>query len=182
MRRVLADGIREDPYQCNCIIGGVDIPSKMLSLKAETTSLTDNTKSHVPEAEGSSSSSSNSNEAEEVKATPHLYFLDYLGTLCELPFAAQGYCGYLLYGLWDSMWKKNMSYDDGIRMLLASIKQMHKRFPISQKTYIAKIITKDGIRRIDIEKEEERINKLDANKTTTTTSSSSSNNNNNGSA
>ena len=171
MRRVLADGLRSSPYQCNCIVGAVDIPSKTLSMDTEPTEV-----------------SSSSSSTEEIKGTPHLYYLDYLGSLCEVPFTAQGYCSHMLYGLWDSIWKRDMDYDDGIRMLLASIKHMQKRFIVAQNNWIAKIITKDGIRRIDIGAEAERLGiTLDvkplplpsssapsSTATTTTTSSSSS--------
>ena len=154
MRRVLADGLRDEPYQCNCVVGAVDIPSSTLSLESEPAAAQSSSSTTTTT---SSSSSSSSAAAAEVVATPHLYFLDYLGTVCEVPFTAQGYCGYLLYGLWDSMWKRDMDYDAGIKMLIASINQMQKRFLVSQNNWIAKIITKDGIRRINIVEEAERL-------------------------
>ena len=166
MRRVLADGLREQPYQCNCIIGAVDLPSTTLTIESEQ-----------QEEEESTSSSSTSSQ-NSVVATPHLYFLDYLGTLVDVPFTAQGYCGYMLYGLWDSIWKPNMDYDDGIRMLVQSINHMQKRFIVSQNNWVAKIVTKDGIKIIDIPHEAERLGipftrkVLSASAPTTTSSSS----------
>ena len=147
MRRVLADGLRSSPYQCNCVVGAIDVPSTTLTIESES------------EAASSSSSSAAASAPADMHQSivPHLYFLDYLGTISEVPFTAQGYCGYLLYGLWDSLWKRDMDYDDGIRMLVASINQMQKRFLVSQNSWIAKIITKDGIRRIDIPAEAERL-------------------------
>ena len=50
-----------------------------------------------------------------------------------------------------------MDYDSGIKMLIASINQMQKRFLVSQNNWVAKIITKDGIRRINIVEEAERL-------------------------
>ena len=152
MRRVLADGLRDQPYQCNCVVGAVDLPSSTLSLESEPAAAQASSTTTTTTSSSSSSSSST-----EVVATPHLYFLDYLGTVCEVPFTAQGYCAYLLYGLWDSMWKRDMDYDSGIRMLIASINQMQKRFLVSQNNWIAKIVTKDGIRRINIVEEAERL-------------------------
>lgn len=171
------DSLREQPYQCNCVIGAVDIPSKTLSIESEQTTLIEASTTSQSSASSSSSSSSSSAAAAaepEVKGTPHLYYLDYLGTLIEVPYTAQGYCGYLLYGLWDSMWKRDMDVDDGLRMLIASINHVKKRFIVSQSSWIAKIITKDGIKVIDIAAEEERLKGTIHPPTTTTTTTTSS--------
>jgi 20S proteasome subunit beta 4 len=111
MRYVLAKNLREQPYECNAIIGGVDLPTQ--------------------------------NSPEEEK--PKLYYLDYLGTLVQCNYTAHGYCGMLLYGLWDSQWKPDMSFDDGLQMLRDSIAQLQKRFLVQNPNFIVKKITKNGV-------------------------------------
>ncbi|KAH7823442.1 putative Proteasome subunit beta type-2-A [Monocercomonoides exilis] len=150
MRYVLAENLRKSPYQCNCVVGGVDLPSAFQDITAEPQVLVSS-----PSASASSSSSASSSApiapVLEKDVTPHLYYLDYLGTLCEIPFCAHGYCGYLLYGLWDHMWKKDMSREDGMKMLKASIAQIKKRFVMQQNSWIVKIITKDGIEKVKLD-------------------------------
>ncbi|KAA6391270.1 MAG: putative Family T1, proteasome beta subunit, threonine peptidase [Streblomastix strix] len=137
MRYVLAKGLRSQPYQCNCVIGAIDVPS----LKQEMQTSTEQVQS---------SGSSGSNQIALTGFKPHLYYLDYLGTLCEVPFCAHGYCGYLLYGLWDSAWKPGMDLEAGKELLRKSIAQLQRRFIIQQPHFIAKVITKDGIQLLDL--------------------------------
>ena len=38
---------------------------------------------------------------EELGGTPHLYWIDYLGTMVEVPFAAHGYGSYFTLSTFD---------------------------------------------------------------------------------
>ncbi|KAK2952815.1 putative Proteasome subunit beta type-2 [Blattamonas nauphoetae] len=132
MRKLLHDGLRDHPYNVNIMIGAVDLPSDMNDTTTERTELM-----------------SSSVLIEGSNPSPHLYYLDYLGTLVEVPFAAHGYCAYLLYGILDEMWKKDMSVDEAKRLLSTCIKMIQKRFVMQQPKFICKIITKDGIELIE---------------------------------
>ena len=88
----------------------------------------------------------------DSKSGPCLYYMDYLGSLQKLNTGAQGYCGYFLYSLFDRHWKKDMSIEDGLKMVELCMGQLSKRFLINMKSFIVKIVTKEGIKQIDISK------------------------------
>jgi len=38
-----------------------------------------------------------------------LYYIDYLGAMAKMPYAAHGYAGYFLFSTMDSAWKPGMN-------------------------------------------------------------------------
>lgn len=73
IRRALADSLRSrKPYSVNLLVGGFDT-----------------SKAAIVEGQ------------EELGGTPKLYWVDYLGTMVEVPFAAHGYGSYFALSLLD---------------------------------------------------------------------------------
>eukprot|EP01017_Pseudomicrothorax_dubius_P038631 TRINITY_DN5822_c0_g1_i1.p1 TRINITY_DN5822_c0_g1~~TRINITY_DN5822_c0_g1_i1.p1 ORF type:complete len:190 (-),score=63.38 TRINITY_DN5822_c0_g1_i1:144-713(-) len=77
---------------------------------------------------------------------PSLYWLDYLGTLQKLTRGAHGYGAYFVSGLLDNWFKPDLTLDEGIELVKKCINEVQTRFLMSQKNFVVKIVTKDGIR------------------------------------
>jgi len=83
---------------------------------------------------------------------PSLYWMDYFGTLSTPTATAQGLCSYFLLSLFDRHWKKDMTLDEGLKLVEMCIDQLSKRYVIKLQQFIIKIVDKDGIRQIDLAK------------------------------
>ena len=80
IRRALADSLRSrSPYAVNLLVGGFDTSSTAIE-----------------------------HGKEELGGSPKLYWIDYLGTLAEVPFAAHGYGSYFALSLLDR-WVERLS-------------------------------------------------------------------------
>lgn len=60
--------------------------------------------------------------------TPHLYWLDYLGTLGEVPFAAHGYGSYFCLSTMDRYHNPKGTWEDGLETLKRCINELQTRF------------------------------------------------------
>ncbi|KAF5323091.1 hypothetical protein D9611_009379 [Ephemerocybe angulata] len=81
---------------------------------------------------------------------PHLYWIDYLGTIAEVPFAAHGYGSYFALSLLDRYHKPDASLEEGVETLKRCIAEVAKRLVVSPGTYKVKVVDKDGVREIEI--------------------------------
>ena len=79
-----------------------------------------------------------------------LYWMDYLGTLQQVNKGAQGYAGYFVNSVLDNAFKQDMSLDEGIEACKKCILELNTRFMIIQHNYIAKLVTKDGTKVIEL--------------------------------
>ncbi|KIP09768.1 hypothetical protein PHLGIDRAFT_18526 [Phlebiopsis gigantea 11061_1 CR5-6] len=82
--------------------------------------------------------------------TPHLYWLDYLGTLVEVPFAAHGYGSYFALSLLDRYHDPEASLEEGIETLKRCIAEISKRLVVSPERFKVKVVDKDGVREIEL--------------------------------
>eukprot|EP00808_Paulinella_micropora_P013276 g20470.t1 len=76
---------------------------------------------------------------------PSLFFMDYMATLHEVPFGAQGYGSYFTLSTFDKLYKPGMSLEEGKEVMRACIKVLQTRFVMSCKNFKAKIVTKDEL-------------------------------------
>ncbi|KIY49435.1 20S proteasome subunit [Fistulina hepatica ATCC 64428] len=81
---------------------------------------------------------------------PHLYWIDYLGTMTEVPFGAHGYGSYFALSLLDRYHDPAASLEDGIVTLKRCIDEVAKRLVVSPGNYKVKVVDKDGVREIEI--------------------------------
>ena len=75
-----------------------------------------------------------------------LYWMDYLGTLQQVNKGAQGYAGYFVNSVLDNHFKADMTLEQGIEACNKCITELETRFMINQHGFVAKIVTRDGIR------------------------------------
>jgi 20S proteasome subunit beta 4 len=78
------------------------------------------------------------------KDGPALYFLDYLGSLQKLDFAAHGYCSNFTLSVLDKQFRQNLSKDEAMTIMGACVKQLSNRFLINLPKFLVKTVTADG--------------------------------------
>jgi 20S proteasome alpha/beta subunit len=77
--------------------------------------------------------------------TVALYYLDYLGFLQIIPYAAQRYSAYFVMSVFDKHFTLGRSLDEGKRLMKLALGRLRRRFAI------ARICGKVGRRRRDKE-------------------------------
>jgi 20S proteasome subunit beta 4 len=75
---------------------------------------------------------------------PALYFLDYLGSLQKLDFAAHGYCANFCLSVLDKQFRKNLSREEALNIMKACINQLNSRFLINLPKFMIKTVSGDG--------------------------------------
>jgi len=80
-----------------------------------------------------------------------LYWMDYLGTLQQVSKGAHGYAAYFVNSVLDNDFRADMSLEEGIVAMKKCIKELRVRFIIKQPQFVAKVVTKDGIKIVDLE-------------------------------
>jgi 20S proteasome alpha/beta subunit len=80
-----------------------------------------------------------------------LYWMDYFGTLQQVSKGAHGYAGYFVNSVLDNNYQKDMTLEQGVAALKQCVIELRTRFIIKQPTFIAKVVTKDGIQVINLD-------------------------------
>ena len=83
------------------------------------------------------------------KNEPSLNWIDYLGTQVELPYGAHGYAAFYTTSLLDKHYRKDMTVEDGLKLMDMCVKELQTRMPIDFKGVYIKVVDKDGIRQIE---------------------------------
>jgi 20S proteasome subunit beta 4 len=81
---------------------------------------------------------------------PSLYFMDYMGSLAKLNYAAHGHCANFVLSVFDREWRQGLDQDQAIDILRKCINELRTRFLISQPKFIAKLVDANGIRLIEL--------------------------------
>lgn len=81
---------------------------------------------------------------------PALYWIDYLGTMAQVPFAAHGYASYLTLSTMDRYHRPDMSLDEALELLQRCINEMRTRFVIDVGRFHVRVIDRDGVREVPL--------------------------------
>jgi len=100
---------------------------------------------------------------------PSLYWIDYLGTLTQVPFAAHGYGAYFVLSLLDKLvflcvcihshelmnaviryHNPDASLEEGLAVLKRCVQELAKRLIVSPDKYKVKVVDKDGVREVNL--------------------------------
>ncbi|KAN0094822.1 Nucleophile aminohydrolase [Tylopilus felleus] len=81
---------------------------------------------------------------------PTLYWVDYLGTVVEVPFAAHGYGSYFALSLLDRYHNPEATLEEGLETLRRCINEVSKRLVVSPDKYKVKVVDKDGVREVEL--------------------------------
>ncbi|XP_003745825.1 proteasome subunit beta type-2 [Galendromus occidentalis] len=77
---------------------------------------------------------------------PELYWVDYLGSLAKVPFAAHGYGGIFSMGVIDAAYRADMTVEEAHSLIRACVKEIRKRFLGNMPVFKCVVIDTNGIR------------------------------------
>jgi len=80
---------------------------------------------------------------------PKLYWIDYLGTMATVPFAAHGYGSYFALSLLDKYHDPEATVEEGLATLRRCIDEVSKRLIVTPGKFKVKIVDKNGVREVD---------------------------------
>jgi 20S proteasome subunit beta 4 len=80
---------------------------------------------------------------------PKLYWIDYLGTMATVPFAAHGYGSYFALSLLDKYHDPEATVEEGLETLRRCIDEVAKRLVIAPGKFKVKIVDKNGVREVE---------------------------------
>ncbi|EFY87961.1 putative proteasome subunit beta type-2 [Metarhizium acridum CQMa 102] len=90
-----------------------------------------------------------------ITGKPHLYWLDYLASLAEVPYAAHGYAQYYCLSILDKHHHPDITLGQGIKLLTMCTDELKRRLPIDFKGMVVKAIKTDGI--VDIVLDDDKV-------------------------
>merc|ERR1712142_771763 len=80
------------------------------------------------------------------KQGPSLFYLDYLASLSEVPFAAHGYGAYFTLSIMDRYYREDMSQTEAYDLLCQCVDEIERRLIANLPSFHVRVIDKDGIR------------------------------------
>jgi len=81
---------------------------------------------------------------------PKLYWIDYLGTMAPVPFAAHGYGSYFSLSLLDRYHDPEATVEEGLAILRRCIDEVSKRLVVTPGKFKVKIVDKNGVREVEL--------------------------------
>ena len=82
---------------------------------------------------------------------PSLYYLDYLGTLCKVPYCSHGYGATFAMAILDRYYKATMTCEEALELLNKCIREVQKRLIMQNTHFDVKFVSQEGVkaRRVD---------------------------------
>ena len=80
---------------------------------------------------------------------PQIYWLDYMGTMSEVPYGAHGYAAYFVSSVLSNAWKPNLTREQAVDIVKMAIHELRTRFMIAQDNFIVKLVDANGIQVIN---------------------------------
>ncbi|KAK9467635.1 nucleophile aminohydrolase [Lipomyces arxii] len=77
---------------------------------------------------------------------PYLYWVDYLASQAQVPYAAHGYAAYYTLSLLDRWHRADLTLEEGLKIVDMCVAELRTRLPIEFKGVQIKIVDKDGVR------------------------------------
>jgi len=81
---------------------------------------------------------------------PKLYWIDYLGTMATIPFAAHGYGSYFALSLLDKYHDPEATVEEGLATLRRCIDEVSKRLVVTPGKFKVKVVDKNGVREVEL--------------------------------
>jgi 20S proteasome subunit beta 4 len=77
-----------------------------------------------------------------------LYYLDYMGTMEEVPFGAHGYGASFAIAIMDEKWRPDLTVDQAAQLMQDCIEEVKRRVIISNPKFIVKVVSARGTERV----------------------------------
>ncbi|KAI9658855.1 MAG: Proteasome subunit beta type-4 [Alyxoria varia] len=152
-RNELARALRSrNPYTVNLLLGGISLPSSQTSpFGFPPAAGTGVTSTSAPSQQPEPRPEQEVLDAESEKPKPKLYWLDYLATCAEVPYACHGYAQYYCLSLLDKHHHPDISLEQGMKLLRMCADELRRRLPIDYKGLEVKVVTEKGVERMDFQ-------------------------------
>lgn len=72
----------------------------------------------------------------EKNKAASMFFIDYLGSMQKVPFAAHGYGSFFVMGLFDKNYHKGMNVQEGIELMKKAVSEIQKRLVLNAPHFI----------------------------------------------
>ncbi|KAK4706190.1 20S proteasome subunit beta 4, partial [Phenoliferia sp. Uapishka_3] len=79
-----------------------------------------------------------------------LFWIDYLGTLGTVPYAAHGYGAYFALSTMDRWHQPDMDLEAGLELLRKCVNELEVRFIVNLGDFTVRVADKDGVRQISL--------------------------------
>lgn len=74
-----------------------------------------------------------------------LYYMDYLGTMAEMPYGAHGYGSFFILGIMDKYYRPDLTISEAEWLMKKCFMEIQERFTINLPAFSYYIIGKDGL-------------------------------------
>ena len=81
---------------------------------------------------------------DEREDKSHLYYMDYLGTMADVPYGAHGYGSFFILGILDRFHRPDMTREEGMQLMEKCVREIQQRFLINLSSFSYYIISSDG--------------------------------------
>jgi len=81
---------------------------------------------------------------------PKLYWIDYLGTMATVPFAAHGYGTYFSLSLLDKYHDPEATLEEGLATLRRCIDEVSKHLVVTPGKFKVKVVDKNGVQEVEL--------------------------------
>ncbi|KAH9811225.1 nucleophile aminohydrolase [Melampsora americana] len=85
-----------------------------------------------------------------ASSLPMLYWIDYLGTMAQVPYAAHGYGAYFCLSTMDRFHSPDMNLEQGLALLKRCIEELNTRFIANLGTFKIRVADKEGVREVTL--------------------------------
>ncbi len=85
-----------------------------------------------------------------VAPTPKLYWIDYLATMVEVPFALHGYASYFCTSLLDRHWREGMNEQEVLDLLRLCLAELKTRFIVNFPELAVRIVRASGVTEVSL--------------------------------
>ncbi|VDL63245.1 unnamed protein product [Hymenolepis diminuta] len=84
----------------------------------------------------------------DPQSGPKIYYMDYLASMIDLPYAVHGHGGYVTLAILDSEYDPAMTRNAAVNLVKKCIAELQKRFLLNFDRFVVKIVDQDGIKRL----------------------------------
>lgn len=83
-------------------------------------------------------------EFDDEEPRGYLYYMDYLGTLADVPFGCHGYGATFVMSILDSQWREELTQQQALDLMQTCINEVKRRLIIDSSYFVTKVVTKAG--------------------------------------
>lgn len=79
-----------------------------------------------------------------------LYWIDYLGSKVQVPYAAHGYASYYLLSMFDRHLSPTTPLSEALALLKKGYEELERRMPMSLGGFITRVVDETGVRVLEV--------------------------------